>query len=136
MKKGKRVAVRFPIEYRLLITPKYKEREKQTVTRVALRTVNEFSNFRYEIIVEDHIEDRTMLLKIHGLRAPKMTLPSMGPAIFSTEYSSLKGKYTVIISKLDKEENAFTVDISEHKVVLEESPKKHFVDVVTTEEDW
>jgi hypothetical protein len=136
MKQGKRIKPRFPIEYRLLITPKYKEREKKTVILAALRTVNEFTNFLYEIIVQDSVVDHTLHLKIHGLRAPKLTLPGMGPATFLKEYDDLNGTFNVIITKLDREENAFVVDISKEKVILEKSPKEKFVEIVTSEEDW
>ncbi|MBI4549017.1 MAG: hypothetical protein HY707_13625 [Ignavibacteriae bacterium] len=136
MKKGKRIKPKFPIEYRLLITPKYNERTKETVTLVALRTVNEFSNFRYELVVEPEFANNTLRLNIHGLRAPQLTLPESGPALFQTEYSDLIGAYTIIVSKLDQEENAFSIKISNEKVTVEKSPNKKFVEIVTKVEEW
>ena len=136
MKQGKRVKPKFPIEYRLLITPLYKEREKETVILVALRTVNEFINFLYEIIVEDNVTNHDFRLNIHGLRAPQVSLPGIGPARFSKEYVNLSGKYNVIVTKLGREENVFVVEISNEKVALEQSPKKKFVEIVTNKEDW
>ena len=136
MKKGKRIKLKFPIEYRLLITPKYKEREKETVTLVALRTVNEFTNFLYEIVVVPEFSDRTLRLNIHGLRAPQVTLPGSGPAKFRSEYNNLHGRYTVIVSKLNREENSYEVSVSKESVVIEKSPRKKFVDLVTNEDEW
>lgn len=136
MKKGKRVKPKFPIEYRVLITPFYKEREKETVTRVALRTVNEFTNFLYEIVVHPELSDRTIRLNIHGLRAPQVTLPGTGPAVYETEYKDLDGSYEVVVSKLDREENSFTVQISKDGVVVEKSPKIKFSEIVTNAEEW
>ncbi len=136
MKKGKRIKPRFPIEYRVLITPKYKEHEKTIVTRVALRTVNEFSNFRYEIVVVPELQDRSLRLNIHGLRAPQVSLPGAGPAVYETEYADLRGPYEIVISKLDREENSFGVTISDRQVTLERAPKKKFVEVVTDENEW
>ncbi len=136
MKKGKRIKPRFPIEYRVLITPKYKEHEKTIVTRVALRTVNEFSNFRYEIVVVPELQDRSLRLNIHGLRAPQVSLPGSGPAVYETEYPDLRGPYEIVISKLDREENSFGVTISDRQVTLERVPKKKFVEVVTDENEW
>ena len=133
---GKQSGAKFPIEYRLLITPIYHEREKRKATRVALRTVNEFTSFRYEIVVKPELTDRTIRLSIQGLRAPQLTLPEMGPALFATEYTGLHGNYTIIISKPSREENIFTVNISDTHVVLENSPAKRFVDLVTTEGEW
>lgn len=136
MKKGKRVRPVFPIEYRLLVTPRYKEREKHYVALIGLRTVNEFSSFRYEIIVESKLKGKTLRLDVHGLRAPQVTIPGSGPAVFRKEFPDLFGRYTIIVEKLDKEENAFTVNISKEKAVVEKSPKTRFTDIVTSEEEW
>ena len=136
MKKGKRVKPKFPIEYRLLITPKQGEREKETVILVALRTVNEFKNFLYEIVVEPRLADRTVRLDIHGLRAPQVTIPGTGPAKFMTEFKDLHGIYSVAVSKPNGEENLYKVNISNTEVIIEESPNKKFVDLVTNEEEW
>ena len=136
MKKGKRVKINFPIEYRLLLTPKYDEHTQKKVTRLALRTVTEFSSFRYEILVDESLVDKTLRLNIHGLRAPRMTLPAMGPATFEKEYPDLTGRYTLVVSKLEREETSFVVHISEDRVTIEKAPQKTFVDVVTREEEW
>ncbi len=136
MKKGKRVKPKFPIEYRVLITPQYHEREKETFTLIALRTVSEFTNFRYEIVVHPSIEDHTIRLNIQGLRAPQVSLPESGPAVFETEYNNLSGQYDVIISKLGREENVFSISISDAQVIVEKSPRKKFVEVVTTRDEW
>jgi hypothetical protein len=136
MKQGKRIKPIFPIEYRLLITPKYKERENKTVILVALRTVSEFTNFLYEIIVEDSVNDNNLLLSIHGLRAPQVSLPGTGPAVFKKEFTGFNGTYTVVVTKLNREENLFTVNISNKKVTIENSPNEKFVELVTSEEEW
>ncbi len=136
MKKGKRVKPKFPIEYRVLVMPRYKEREKETVTVIALRTVHEFTNFRYEIVVDPKLVERTIRLNIHGLRAPQVTLPGSGPAIFETEYSNLHGTYQIVVSKLDREENVFCVNISDKTIVVEQAPEEKFVEMVTSEPEW
>ena len=136
MKKGKRVKVVFPIEYRLLVTPVYKEREKQIVTLFGLRTINEFSNFHYEIIVEPDITDKTIRLDIRGLRAPQVTIPGSGPAVFRQEFPDLHGTYNLIVRKLDKQENSFTISITNERITVKDSPADHFIDVVTNPEEW
>lgn len=136
MKQGKRVRPVFPIEYRLLVTLRYNEREDHYVTLIGLRTTNEFSNFRYEMIVEPKVSGKTLRLDIHGLRAPQVTIPGSGPAVFRTEFPELLGRYNIIVAKLDKEENAFTLNISTNGVVVEKVPRKRFVDIVTTEDRW
>src|SRR5947209_7628720 len=132
MKKGKRVKPKFPIEYRLLMTPVRKE--KEIATLIALRTVNEFSNFLYEIVVEPLVDDRTLHIKIHGLRAPQVTIPGTGPAKFRTEIGGLHGSYAIVVSRPNGDQNLYEVKISEHEVVVEKTPKVRFVDLVTNEE--
>jgi len=136
MKKGKRVKVVFPIEYRLLVTPVYKEREKQIVTLFGLRTINEFSNFHYEIIVEPAIADKTIRLDIRGLRAPQVTIPGSGPAVFRQEFPDLHGTYSLVVRKLDKQENFFTINITDKSVTVKDSDEQRFCDVVTNPEEW
>lgn len=123
-------------EYILLITPRFNERKKQMVTLVALRTVKEFSNFRYVLVAEARVDDRTLQIDIKGLRAPELTLPNVGPAIFETEFDILDGTYEIVIRKLRKEVNIFRVSISTEQVIVEQSPKMRFIDLVTHMEDW
>lgn len=125
-----------PTEYVLLMTPRYNEQQKRTVTYVALRTTKEFSNFRYEIVVESRLERRTLRFDIRGLRAPELTLPGFGPAIFEAEYTDLSGSYEVIVTKLRKDVNVFQVHVSPNKIVVERSPESKFVDLITQMEDW
>jgi hypothetical protein len=125
-----------PIEFRVLIAPRYKEREKETVTLIALKTVNEFTSFHYEIVVSPDITDHTITLKILGLRAPQITLPGSGPAHFESEHKNLSGRYTVIVSKLDHQENNFSVMISDKQTVVEGSPENTFVEIVTNPDEW
>jgi hypothetical protein len=136
MNKGKQSRDRFPIEYRLLITPKFDEREKTPLTKIALRTIKEFTNFRYEIILVPELSGRTLTLRIQGLRAPRLTLPGSGPAICQLEYAGLSGTYTVVIWKLKREENTFSISISGQKVAVLQSPRKTFVEVVTHESEF
>jgi hypothetical protein len=136
MKKDKRVKPVEFFDYSLLITKRYKEREKKTVTLVALRTIKEFSNFRYEIIVQDSVDDKTLRLDVRGLRAPQQTIPGSGPALFTKEYDGLHGTYKIIVTKLDKTSNTFLVDIGEEHVKLLQSPVKKFITLTTNEQDW
>ena len=134
--KKQEVKPKFPIEYRLLMRQTYDEREQAIVTQVGIRTINDFQNFLYEIVVTAELNDRVIKLHIHGLRAPQVTIPGTGPAKFKTSFRDLRGLYTVIISKLNKEENQYEVEITEKAVVVAKSPKKKFIDLVTNEESW
>lgn len=124
------------VEYVLLMTPRYNERKNRNVIYVALRTVKEFSNFRYDIVVEHSLEGRCLRLDIHGLRAPELTIAGMGPAIFETEYDNLSGKYEVVVTKLRKDVNRFHVKISPENVLVEKGPEVRFIDLVNRMEGW
>ncbi len=136
MKKGKRVKVVFPIEYRLLILPITRERKQEKVTFFGLRTINEFSSFHYDIIVEPSVSGSTIRLDIRGLRAPQVSIPGSGPAVFKKEFPGLRGTYTLIIKKLEKAEDTYTIAITPDKVVVKGVPEKRFCDVVTIAEEW
>src|ERR1041384_1201212 len=136
MKQGKRIKPAFPAEYRLLIQQRRKEREGATVTRVALRTVNEFTNFRYEIVVEPLVEGKTIRLSIRGLRAPQVTIPGTGPAVFETELEGLRGRYSVVASKLAGKKTIFTIQFSADSVTLKSPAEGGFVELVTNEQEW
>ncbi len=124
------------VEYVLLMTPRYSERKRRTVTYVALRKVKEFKSFRYDIVVEHRLDGNTLYLDIRGLRPPELTLPGVGPAIFETEYDNLAGNYEVIITKLHKEVNRFHVRVSAENILAERSPRVRFIELVTRMEDW
>jgi len=136
MKQGKRITPVLPVEYVLLVTPSYNERRKEKVTLFALRTVTEFTNFRYRLVVEPTLRDRTLTLLIQGLSAPELTLPAMGPAEFRDERTGLRGKYEVVVSKHGKAFTAFTINITPAAVRVENVPDDRFVDIVTRIEDW
>lgn len=136
MKRGKRVAPKFPLEYRILIAPVHHERQHERLTLIAMRTVNEFSTFRYDIVVEPELKDHTLTLNIRGLRAPQVSLPGSGPAVFRTEIENLSGRYEIVVCKLDRQVNAFTVLISEDSITVEKSPKDKFVEIVTDHAEW
>lgn len=123
-------------EYLLFVTPRYNETKKRIVTYVAIRTVKEFSSFRYRLIADARVENRTLRIDIRGLKAPEITLPDVGPAVFETEFDNLNGRYDVIIRKLHKAENSFRLNISSQKVMVESVPEKRFIDIITHPEQW
>jgi hypothetical protein len=136
MKKGKKIKPVFPIEYRLLIKPLYKEGEKKHVTFLALRTTNEFTNFRYEIIVEPELNNRKLCLNIRGLRAPQLSIPGSGPATYKTELPNLNGDYELLIIKPGKEENIYNISVTKRQILVGKNPKNKFVDIVTSGDEW
>jgi hypothetical protein len=125
-----------PVEYVLMVTPHVNDRTKEKVTLIALRTVNEFTAFRYELVVEPKVDGRRITLLIQGLRAPEMTLPAMGPAEFHYERPDLRGTYDIIVSKHGKVTDTYSVDVSATGVKILGVPEQRFSDIVTTWEEW
>jgi len=136
VKRGKRVRPEVGAEYVLLVTPHYNDRTKEQVTLIALRTVNMFTAFRYELVVAPTIDDRRITLLIQGLRAPGVTLPAMGPAEFRYECSDLRGPYEIVVSKHGKAADTYTVEVGSAAVRILNVPNKRFSEIVTRKEDW
>jgi len=130
MKEKKQSRLVGPIEFRLLVVPRYKEREKKFVTVIELQTVQEFSNFRYDIVVQDTVEDDVLYLNIRGLRAPQPIMPAVGPALFRKEYADLVRVRKIIVTKIDGEKNSFLVSISRKDVKVKRNPPEKFVELV------
>jgi hypothetical protein len=132
----KRIQPKPTHEYVLLMMPRFNERKGRVVTYVALRTVKEFTNFKYELIVDARVDGGTMFLDIHGLRPPRLTLPDLGPATFETEFDHLEGPFDVVVKKLRKDVNTFRVVVSASGVVVDSRPEKRFIELITRTDDW
>jgi hypothetical protein len=128
MKRTKRIKPTASVEYRLIVQPKYKERENEYVTAVELQTALEFSNFRYEIVIQDSVENNCLLLNIRGLHAPRSIMPAVGPARFRKEYPVLSKVKRIIVTRIDGTENSFEVAISKKNVAVKKCPEKYFVE--------
>src|SRR5512143_49964 len=105
-------------DYRLLITPHVNDRTDRTTTLVVLETAQSFASFRYDLSVEETLAGRNLTYRVLGLRAPSLTLPSAGHAVYSREYDGLKGTYSVIVIGLDGVPVQCTVKIGPGKVDL------------------
>lgn len=123
-------------EYRLLIAPHLNERTQRYTTRVALETSKPFAAFRYILNVKEQINGKSILYKVVGLSAPKLSLPSPGPASFSTEYEALKGEYTVSVEGIDGKVSTFGVRIGPRQVKLTKPVADGVIEVVTDEHHW
>lgn len=121
-----------PTEYRLFVFPSHSEVAKKQGIVFRLETVKEFSNFSYAIAVEERLMENTISWKIHGLRSPRISLPATGPATFVKKYENLKGLYLFTITKLDGEENTFTLNVSEQKVSVVKAPRQAFLEILTS----
>jgi hypothetical protein len=67
---------------------------------------------------------------ILGLKAPHLSLPASGSARFVREYENLKGKYEIVVERLDRTTNAFTVNITQKQIKILKSPKTPFIELI------
>jgi hypothetical protein len=88
-------------EFRLRIAPHISEHSRLPCTLVVLQTAKAFASFRYGLDVEEYVEGTTLHLKVLGLRAPQLDLPSSGPAEFRKEYTGWSGIRHVVVHGLD-----------------------------------
>lgn len=135
-KRGKREKPVITTEYVLLVTPYVNPRTGDKVTLIGLRTVTEFTSFRYDLVVQPTLDGRTLTLLIQGLSAPQLTLPAMGPAEFRLERKEFEGTWDIVVSKHNKLFDSYTVRVSPADVKVEKIPGERFSDIVTRIEDW
>jgi hypothetical protein len=118
-----------PIEYRLSIFPSRGEVPMKHGMVFRLETVKEFTNFSYAIAVEEQMAGDAIVWKVHGLRAPEISLPAIGPATYEKQYENLRGVFSFTVMKLDGVENTFTLDIVDEKVSVVKTPKHRFLEI-------
>src|SRR5450759_1623416 len=120
-------------EYRMLIQPTYDETLKKSSTMFLIETVKQFSNFSYEVVVEEALEGKQLTWALHGLRAPELLMPSFGGAQFRKVYYDLKGTFVFILKKIDGGVNEFHLKILPSSVTLQHGPDTPFVSFYTSE---
>jgi hypothetical protein len=123
-------------EYRLLITPRFNEREQKHKTLFLLETTQQFSSFRYDLSVEEQIEGKQLHYSILGLKTPLLSLPSSGRAQYTREYGDLLGTYEVKVTGLDGSTSSFAVRIAPERVTLIKKPSKGFIEVSVDKALW
>lgn len=121
------------VEYRMLIRPTFDETLKKHGTAFLIETVKQFSNFSYEVVVEERRTDNRLSWALHGLRAPELLMPSFGGAQFRKVYFDLTGSYIFTLKKIDGELNEFGLKILPTKVVVKDFVGNPFVSVYTSE---
>jgi hypothetical protein len=114
-------------EYVLRIFRHKDERTNKKSIAFTVETVKIFTNFKYEVLLQENLSGKELTLKILGLHVPAMLMPGKGPAIGRREFTGLKGEYTVHISKMEKEVNDFLVDISSKEISIKDEADKSFI---------
>jgi hypothetical protein len=121
------------VEYRMLIHPTYDETLKKAGTLFLIETVKQFSNFSYEVVVEETFDGSRLTWALHGLRAPELLMPSFGGAVYRKVHYELKGTYTFTLKKIDGVVNEFTMKIHPTSVLVKDFVGKPFVSIYTSE---
>jgi len=114
-------------EYTLNVFPIYDEQTKRDVVVFLVQTTKVFVSFRYEILLEESVDDRVITIRILGLYVPEILLPQTGPARGRRDLTGLKGLYTVRVIKQDKSINEFQFEFTPQGAVLKHKPKDAFI---------
>ncbi|MCI0706380.1 MAG: hypothetical protein L0Y80_02715 [Ignavibacteriae bacterium] len=114
-------------EYVLRLYAHVDERTQQQGVVFAIETAEIFTNFRYDITLEDKRDGNDIELKIIGLHAPAMLMPGKGPALGTREYFDLDGVYTVRVNKMNKEVSEFSIEITPDRIYIKKHPNDSFI---------
>ncbi len=114
-------------EYTLNVFPHYDEQTKREVIVFLVQTMKIFVSFRYEILLEESVDDRLITIRILGLYVPEILLPQTGPARGRRDLTGLSGTYTVRVIKQDKSINDFQFDFTPQGIALRHKPKEMFI---------
>jgi|GEM_PF-1939052 len=84
-------------ELTLTLCRRRNEESGVVVTVFRFATVREFRSFRYEIQVEETLDEaaRSIHFRIHGVHAPANLMPGAGPAAREIGFPGLHGEYRV-----------------------------------------
>lgn len=123
-------------DFRLLVTPHINERTYNPTTMFVLETAQSFAAFRYELTVTEKFEGKAISLRVLGLKAPSLSLPSSGRAQFIREYENMHGTYAVTVIGLDGAPVNCSVKISEKKVTVVKPPSSHSLILITDKNRW
>jgi hypothetical protein len=116
-------------EYSLHVFHYFDERVRKILQVFLVQTVKEFTSFNYEILLEVAVQDRTIQMKILGLRTTPLIMPGVGPARGRRDFSELRGLYQLNLIKLDGETNEFQVDLSPSSISITGNPATPFITV-------
>lgn len=119
-------------EYSLNIFRVKDERLKKKRLVLLVRTIKEFTSFRYEILLQDRLHDNKIELRILGLHAPELLMPGTGPALARREYDDLRGSYELTVTKLDGESNHFSLEFTSRDIAIKPTALHPFI-LVSTE---
>jgi len=116
-------------EYSLHVFRHFDERIRKVLQVFLVQTIKEFTSFNYEILLDVSLQDRTIQMKILGLRTTPLIMPGVGPARGRRDFMDLVGTYQLNIMKLDGETNEFLVHLSPSSISITGTPASPFITV-------
>lgn len=117
-------------EFLLTVSHKYDDIKNKYLTLIRLQTVQEFTNFKYELAVEEESERYKIRYKLLGINTPKLLIPGGGPAVYEKTYEQLTGEYEIEVVNLDGEINIFKIKFLKNKILLLKEKQKSFIDIL------
>jgi hypothetical protein len=114
-------------EYSLHVFRETNERSRDACIVFLIETTKEFTNFNYQVLLDASVSDRTIQLKILGLRTTPLIMPGVGPARGRKDLIGLLGNYDLQVTKLNGESNHFRLHISRSQVRVDEAPASPFI---------
>jgi len=114
-------------DYTLNIFHHYDEKTKRNVVVFLVQTTKIFVSFRYEILLENELDENEINLRITGLHVPELLMPQTGPAQGRFDHTDLNGLYKLTVTKQDKTVNEFSVQISHSKIDILHKPRSPFI---------
>ena len=118
-------------DYTLNVFHDTAEQSKDPCVSFVVQTTKIFVSFRYDILMEADVSDRTVTLTIKGLHAPELLMPGSGPAYGAAQLQDLFGHYTLNVVKQDKTVNTFDIDVGAEDITILRSPKETFITLST-----
>jgi hypothetical protein len=116
-------------EYSLHVFHHFDERIRKVLQIFLVQTVKEFTSFNYEILLDVAVQDRTVQMKILGLRTTPLIMPGVGPARGRRDFTDLRGSYQLNVIKLDGVTNEFQVDLTPSSISISGTPTSPFITV-------
>jgi hypothetical protein len=114
-------------EYTLHIFHAADPETSEAVIAFVVRTTREFVSFMYEIPLETRVSDRSIELRIHGLRVPENLVSGKGQARGAALLRKLKGEFELAVTNVDGAINRFSINVTPNEILVKKLSKKPFI---------
>jgi hypothetical protein len=114
-------------EYTLHIVHATDPDTSEAAIAFVVRTTREFVSFMYEIPLETKLSDRTIELRIRGLRVPENLVSGKGQARGVALLRKLKGEFGLAVTNVDGATNRFSVNVAPNEIRVKKLSRKPFI---------